>query len=156
MFAEMAIGQIGTAAINAEANKQIAQINAQAKVDQAEIMGITSRENTKEQAMTLRFGIQQQSMIMYQQLVFADIADRRVAANERRALRNELQVATFQYNSMIHQQELGHKEAMAKIGLEAKQIETTAKNDDKMYQLEKMQLQLDHGMSPNDFLKYNA
>lgn len=148
-----AAATIGAAYIGSEASKDSANAAANARVQEAEIMGFTSRQNTIENAMTLKYGMQQQAMVFQQQLVFANLADRRAASLEKRALKNELQMATQMYNVQIYQETLGHVENMAKIKLEAKQMGIEKDQLAKDFELDKMKLLKDNMINTNDFLE---
>lgn len=146
------VATVGAAYIGSEASKNSANAAANARVQEAEIMGFTSRHNTIENAMTLKYGMQQQAMVFQQQLVFANLADRRAAALDKLALQNEIKGLTLEYNKEIYKETLGHVENIAKIKLEAKQMGIEKEQFAKSFELDKMKLLEDNMINTNDFL----
>lgn len=142
---------LGQTAMTSQANVDKAQAEANAAVEKAQIWGFTERSKTETNAMTARFGILSETMTQMMALVFGDVADRRNAANQRRALRNEAMVATLEYNKQMRQTTLDHAAKMEQIGLEEKQMNLAAKQSDQGFELEKLRIQSE-GINTSTFL----
>lgn len=142
---------LGQTAMTSQANLNKAQAEANAAVEKAQIWGFTERSNTETNALTARFGILRETMTQMMALVFGDIADRRNAANQRRALRNEDKNSVRQHNREMAQITLDHAAKDEQIKLEEKQLNLAAKQSDQNFELEKLKIQSE-GIDTSTFL----
>jgi len=100
-----------------------AEVAAQASVDNSRIMGMNMLEAAKIRSGDLQFAVSSQQTIAMAQIEQMGMMDARQAANERRALRNELRYATLQYSAEIKKIGHEHVENMKELDNQAEEIE---------------------------------
>lgn len=125
---------------DAEVMASSAQFQATQQTTQVQIMGMNMLAQAQIRSGDLQFQTATQERIAMAQMKYGDLADARMAANERRSLRNELKMATLQYNAQIQSLAYGHEENMDKIKNDAKEMGYKQDALNKEFQLKKQEL----------------
>lgn len=125
---------------DAEVMASSAQFQATQQTTQVQIMGMNMLAQAQIRSGDLQFQTSTQERIAMAQMKYGDLADARLAANERRSLRNELKMATLQYNAQIQSLAYGHEEKMDQIKNDAKEMGYKQDALNKEFALKKQEL----------------